>query len=38
MNNKIIILRDELKNNFLNNINSLLNVKIITLSELKKKV
>ena len=37
MNNKIIILRDELKNNFLNNINSLLNVKIITLSELKKK-
>ena len=37
MNNKIIILRDELKNNFLNNINSLLNIKIITLSELKKK-
>ncbi len=37
MNNKIIILKDELKNNFLNNINSLLNIKIITLSELKKK-
>ena len=36
-NNKIIIIKDELKNTFLNSINSLLNIKIITLIELKKK-
>lgn len=37
INNKIIILEDNVKNDFISNINSLVNVKIITLSELKKK-
>ena len=36
-NNKIIILKDNQKESFLNKIDSLLNVKIITLNELKKK-
>ena len=36
-NNKIIILKDSQKESFLNKIDSLINVKIITLSELKKK-
>lgn len=36
-NNKIVILNDNDKNNFINSINKLINVKVITLSELKKK-
>ncbi len=35
-NNKIIIIRDSYKNTFLNQIKTLVNLKIITLSELKK--
>ena len=35
-NNKVIILKDEIKDSFLSRINSLINIKVITLSELKK--
>lgn len=35
--NKIVILNDNDKNDFINSINKLINVKVITLSELKKK-
>lgn len=35
-NNKIVILEDNVKESFLNKINKLINIKIITLSELKK--
>ena len=37
LNNKIVIINDAEKENLLNNIDSLINIKIITLSELKKK-
>ena len=36
-NNKIVIIKDEIKDSFLSRMDELINVKIITLSELKKK-